>query len=313
MRRSQVMKLGTAALAYSALPTRSIAQTLTRINVGVSTDEDFAEAYYSRDKGFFAQAGLDANLLSLANGGALTAAVLSGSLDVATTNTGSMAAAHARNIPLVLIAPEGIYDDSKVTAALVVPKTSPIRTAKDLTGKRIAITTLHTLYHTALRNWIDKNGGNSYSVQYVEIPLPEQIGSMLTGRVDAVATVEPWISQAKAEVRVIGVPYGSIAKRFMISGWVTTPDWVSKNPATLKAFLSVVYRTAGWANQNPAEVPAILAKAFSIPVEKIESVPRATMGTKLDASLIQPVIDVEYKYKLLPKSFAAAELFYTKG
>lgn len=310
MKRSHALTLGAAALAACVRPARSAAAPLTTIKVGVSADEDFAEGYYAQDRGFYAQAGLDAQLLSLSNGGALTAAVISGSLDVATTNTGSMAAAHAHGIPLVLVAPEGVYDDSKLTAALVVPKSSPIRNAKDLTGKRIAVTTLHTLYHTCIRNWIDANGGNSYSVEYVEIPLSGQIPAMLAGRVDAVGTVEPWISQSQSLIRILGIPYASVAKRFMISGWVTTPNWASRNGETLKAFLAVMKRTAVWANANPDAVPPILAKAFGIPIQQILSVPRATMGTTLDPRLIQPVIDVEYKYKLIPERFSAAELFY---
>lgn len=310
MKRSHALTLGAAALAACVRPARSAAAPLTTIKVGVSADEDFAEGYYAQDRGFYAQAGLDAQLLSLSNGGALTAAVISGSLDVATTNTGSMAAAHAHGIPLVLVAPEGVYDDSKLTAALVVPKSSPIRNAKDLTGKRIAVTTLHTLYHTCIRNWIDANGGNSYSVEYVEIPLSGQIPAMMAGRVDAVGTVEPWISQSQSLIRILGIPYASVAKRFMISGWVTTPNWASRNGETLKAFLAVMKRTAVWANANPDAVPPILAKAFGIPIQQILSVPRATMGTTLDPRLIQPVIDVEYKYKLIPERFSAAELFY---
>lgn len=313
MKRSTAIRLTTAAFASISIPRVAHAASLTPIRVGVANDEDFAEGYYAKDRGFFENAGLDAQLTALSNGGALTAAVISGSLDVATTNTGSMAAAHAHGIPLVLLAPEGIYDNSKLTAALLVMKNSPIRNAKDLSGKAIAITTLHTLYHTAVRNWIDTNGGDSTAVQYVEIPLSVQVVAMREGRVDAVATVEPWISQAKADTRILGIPYDSIAKKFMISGWVTTRDWVKNNQATTRAFLSAIRKTADWANGNPSQIPAILSKNLHIPLEAIESIPRATMGTILDPSLLQPVIDVEYKYKLLPKSFAAAELFVGRG
>jgi NitT/TauT family transport system substrate-binding protein len=308
--RAQAIAASSAAAASVAAPTRVRSATLTPIKVGVANDEDFAEGYYAKDKGFFEQAGLDADLTSMANGGALTAAVVSGSLDIVTTNSGSMSTAHARGVPLVLLFPAGLYESAKTTAALMVMKNSPIQSAKDLTGKKVAMTTLNTLYHVSTRNWIDANGGDSSQVQFIEIPLSIHLIALRDGRVDAAAMVEPWVSPAKPEARMLGVPYDSIGKRFMIAGWVTTQDYITRNPATVKAFVSAIRKTADWANTHPAEIPPILARNLKVPLEQITSIPRATMGTALDPALIQPVIDAEYRYKLLPKSFSAAELFY---
>jgi len=307
--RARALALAAAATALAAVrPVR--AATLTPIKVGVANDEDFAEGYYAKDRGFFEAAGLDAELISLSNGGALTAAVVSGGLDIATTNTGSMSTAHARGVPLVLLAPEGIYESTKTTAALLVLKSSPIRSARDLSGKKIAITTLNTLYHVSTRNWIDTNGGDSSQVQFIEIPLSIHLIALRDGRVDASAMVEPWVSPARAEARILGIPYDSIAKKFMISGWVTTQSYIDRNTPTVRAFLSAIRKTADWANANPAQIPPILAKNLKIPLEEITGIPRATMGTTLDPAMIQPVIDAEFRYKLLPKTFAAAEMFY---
>jgi NitT/TauT family transport system substrate-binding protein len=307
--RPRALALAAAAASAAAIrPAR--AATLTPIKVGVANDEDFAEGYYAKDRGFFQQAGLDAELISLSNGGALTAAVVSGGLDIATTNTGSMSTAHARGVPLLLLAPEGVYESTKTTAALLVLKSSPIQSAKDLSGKKVAITTLNTLYHVATRNWIDTNGGDSSQVQFIEIPLSIHLIALRDGRVDASAMVEPWVSPARAEARILGVPYDSIAKKFMISGWVTTQNYIDRNTATVRAFLSAIRKTADWANANPSQIAPILAKNLKIPLEDITGIPRATMGTVLDPALIQPVIDAEFRYKLLPKSFAATEMFY---
>lgn len=307
--RAQAIAASAAAATSVAAPSL-VRAALIPISVGVANDEDFAEGYYAKDKGFFEQAGLDATLTSLSNGGALTAAVVSGGLDVVTTNTGSMSTAHARGVPLFLLFPAGLYDSSKMTAALMVMKNSPIRSARDLTGKKVAITTLNTLYHVSCRNWIDANGGDSSQVQFIEVPLSIHLIALRDGRVDAAAMVEPWVSPAKGEARMLGIPYDSIAKRFMIAGWVTAQDYISRNPAAVKAFVSAIRKTAEWANSHPDEIPPILARNLKIPLEQIAGIPRATMGTALDPALIQPVIDAEYRYKLVPKTFAAAELFY---
>jgi NitT/TauT family transport system substrate-binding protein len=304
------------AIAASAAATTLVAPAVVRsatlipINVGVANDEDFAEGYYAKDRGFFEQAGLDATLTSLSNGGALTAAVVSGSLDIVTTNTGSMSTAHARGVPLMLLFPAGLHDSAKTTAGMMVLKNSPIQSAKDLNGKKIAITTLNTLYHVSCRNWIDVNGGDSSQAQFIEIPLSLHLPALHDGRVDAAAMVEPWVTPAKAEARILGVPYDSIAKKFMIAGWVTTQDYITRNPAAVKAFVSAIRKTAEWANSHPLEIPPILARNLKVSLEQITGSPRATMGMALDPTLIQPVIDAEYRYKLIPKSFPAPEMFY---
>jgi NitT/TauT family transport system substrate-binding protein len=160
-----------------------------------------------------------------------------------------------------------------------------------------------------VQNWIDKNGGDSTSVQYLEIPLSAQLAALKAGRIDAAAMVEPWISHAKGDVTVLGKPYDSVADQFMISGWVTTKNWIHNNRPALEAFVATMRKTAEWANTNPKQTGPILSKYFKIPLSTIDAVPRTMMGITLDPKLIQPVIDMEYKYKLIPKTFAAAELF----
>jgi NitT/TauT family transport system substrate-binding protein len=301
--------LASSALMFATISIPRISRAATPLRVGCGPDEDFAEGFYATDMGFFQEAGIQPELTVLSSGAALSAAVLSGSLDVATTNMGSIISAHAHNIPLVIIAPEAIYSNTELSAALIVARDSSIHSAADLKGKTIAVSTLNTLFHTSVRNWIDKNGGSSSDVQFVEMPLSVHLPALRSGRIDASALVEPWLSQAKSETRVIGDPYSSVASRFMISCWVTSKSWRDDNRATLDTFQSVMRKTALWANRNPQLTPAILAKYFKVDLAVVQSIPRTQMGIRSDAALIQPVIDMEYRYKLTPVQFPASDMF----
>jgi len=311
MKRSNAVVLAGFCCAYPALAALARADAGTPIKVGASYDEDFAEGFFGKDSGLFERAGLDATVTGLQNGGALTAAVMSGALDVVTTNTGSMATAHAHGLPLVLIAPGANYSSSAMTAALLVLKDSPIRRAADLSGKKIAVTTLHTLYHTSVRNWIDQNGGDSQAAGYLELPLPTMLPALQENRVDAIASVEPWVTQAQPSTRVLAKPYDSVASAFMISGWVSTKTWCDANRDALRKFVRSVDAIADWANKNPLATAQIMSKYFSVPVETVASMQRTKMSRRLDPALIQPVIDVLYKYQLIDRQFIASELFVT--
>jgi len=307
MKRSTLLALSGSTLLSAALP--RLAGASTPIRVGCGPDEDFAEGYYATDMGFFQQAGLDPAITQMNSGAALSAATVSGSLDVATTNMGSIITAHARNIPLQIVGPEAIYSNRELSAALVVDKNSSIRSAADLTGKTVAVSTLNTLFHTSVRNWIDRNGGNSYEVQYVEMPLSAHVPALQAGRIDASALVEPWLSQGKAEVRVLGDPYASVASRFYISCWVASTGWIAQNPATIRTFVDVMKTTAKWANANPKLIAPILSKYLGVARSVIEAVPRTQMGLTLDPALVQPIINLLYRYKLIPELFGARDLF----
>jgi NitT/TauT family transport system substrate-binding protein len=62
---------------------------------------------------------------------------------------------------------------------------SPIKTAKDLNGKVIGVNGVRNISEIDTRTWVDKNGGNSSTVQFVELTFPEMAPAVLSGRVAA--------------------------------------------------------------------------------------------------------------------------------
>src|SRR5580658_3516311 len=128
-----------AALTGSGVQT-AWAQALTSLNIAAIPSDISGSPYYAADQGFFKQAGLDAQFLALANGPAITAAVLGGSADVGYSNVISLALAHARGLPITILFPANLHVHEAPTAGLLsVKKTSPIATAKDLDGKVMAV------------------------------------------------------------------------------------------------------------------------------------------------------------------------------
>jgi NitT/TauT family transport system substrate-binding protein len=278
--------------------------------LGTQTGESFAEGLYAHDAGFFERAGLNVELSFFNAGGAVTAAVVSGAIDVGVTNSGSMSAAHARGLPIYLLAPCTITSPGPgASTVIAVPKSSPLQTAKDLTGKTLCVSTVRDLQQAATMTWIDKNGGDSKSLTFVEIPISSQTAALLSGRIDAGVIIEPWITMSKNDLRIIAQPYQSIAPHILISGWITNKAWYEGNVATARAFVRALRTTAAWANKNHAATAVILEKYSKIPREVIATMNRLEIGENLDPKLIQPVIDATVRYGFLPKAFTAADLF----
>ena len=119
-----------------------------------------AQIYYAKELGFFAKNGLDATITEVRNGAASAAAIAGGAVDIGFSNGLSIAQGHERGIDFTVLAPAALSVAGKGTnAILVVGKTSPIRSGKDLNGKTVAIDVVGGFPQIAVRTWIDKNGG----------------------------------------------------------------------------------------------------------------------------------------------------------
>ena len=309
MKRFDAMALAAAAALY---PSVARAQSAAKVRVGYSAaGESLAQGLYAQEGGFFAKAGIDVELVSVNNGGAMTAGIVSDAIDIGPSNVASMAAAYAHGLLLNLFAPSIIISSSAPpTTVIGVSADSLLRGAKDFVGKTIACNTLRDLQQAAVMTWLDKNGGDSKTASFVEVPNAEQLGALAAKRVDAACLVEPFISSVKGGVRFIGRPYDSLGNQIMTFGWIANKGWYDANPALVKAIVGVLRDSAQWANHNPALTAAINSKYSQVPVDQITAQNRQVFADgKLDPRLIQPIIDASARYGFLPQGFAAGQLF----
>jgi NitT/TauT family transport system substrate-binding protein len=284
-----------------------LGQSLTEIKLATTPTDIGAQPFYAEDQGFFKAVGLDAQTQIISNGAAITAAVLGGSIDIAQSNVVSLALAHQTGLDVVAIAPAGIYFSKEPTSALVVPASSPIKTAKDLNGGVIACNGLNNISQIGPEAWLDKNGGDLTSYKWTDMPFPDMPGALATGRVAAALIAEPELSRALANGnRVLGYAYDGIASTFMIGAWFTTGAWAKAHPDIVKRYQKAMFASAVWANKNRADSAALLNKYTKIVVEP--SMKRTTYGEKFDPSLMQPLIDATAKYGKLKASFPAIDL-----
>jgi NitT/TauT family transport system substrate-binding protein len=306
MKRLEMLAGSAAVLA--AAPAG--AQNPPLIHLGTGLAEEKELPYYAQERGFFKQAGLEVEIEVMSDGGAATAAAVSGALDVAVTNTGSVALAYARGLPLYLVGPGSLYSPATPIAYLVTAPGGPIRTAKDLSGKTIGVTTLRDMIQAAGMAWIDKNGGDAKAAVFFEIPLAEMAAAIERKRIDAAIVVEPRYTDSKATYRVLGTPYDAVAggKRFMTSATIANKAWADKNPGLASRFTAALRATAQWANKNPSACGDILAKYSKVAPQTIALIPRLTWPETLEAADVQPVIDTTARYGMLPHAFAATDL-----
>jgi len=309
MKRSSILAaLGAAVLARP----RAVRAQSTTVRIGSAPIEEEALAYYAIEQGFFKRAGIDVDLTVSSNGGgAMSAAILGGSLDIGLTNTGSIASAHIHGLPLYLLACGSLYSPAAPISHVVVGKTLGIKNAKDLSGKTLAVSTVNDMLQAVTMAWIDQNGGDASTVRFVELTAAGIDAAIQAGRIDGGLLNEPFYARAKNDVQLLGLPYAAMAhgKSFQTIGMAANADWVARNPALAKKVATVLHEAAHWANTDHPDASTLLAKYTGIEPAMVTTFPRITWAETNDAAYIQPVIDLMVHYNILPKSFPAKDLF----
>ena len=158
--------------------------------------------------------------------------------------------------------------------------------------------------------WIDKNGGDSSTVKFVEMPFPEMPVALATGRVDSAFPAEPFITISKDSSRLFADAFAAVAPRFNLGIWVTSKPWAESHKELVSAFAGVMSKTAAWSNSNHAQSAAILAKYAKLEPSVVSSMARVPNATRLQATDMQPVIDLAVKYGTLSRNVPAEQLIY---
>lgn len=305
--RKHLLAAGVSAAALPlALGTRVSAQAAA-IRIGTTLNEGSGPVFYAADQGFFRKAGLDAEVIVLQNGAAVGAALAGGSLDVGTSSTFVFMNAFRHNLPYSIVAPGSLYRSDDPTTLLVVSANSPITSARDLNGKIVAGISLGATDQVAALKWIDQNGGDSKTIEFLESAPSTMVAGLESGRFAAAMLVDPQLTAAGTRVRSLGKAYDAIAKNFMLSVWFANNDWVSKNVDRVKRLNSALNEAAAWALASPEGAAASLEKWTKVTVQRT----RMRYANRLDPSLIQPVCDAAFKYKVIETPLDARSFFWT--
>jgi NitT/TauT family transport system substrate-binding protein len=280
-----------------------------QIVVAGAPNDSGGAIFYAQDLGMFKKAGLNVKIQAMNNPGSIAAAVVGGSVTIGTLTIPGIAIAREKGIPIVIIAPGPIYSSATPTSGIIVLKNSPFKKAADLNGKTIATRDLSNLSYYGGNNWIDKNGGDSKTIKWVEITDTQTVPALLAGRIDAASVSEPALDDAVhgGDARLFAAVYDAIGDKFLIGGNFTTEAYAKAHPEVVRAFERVIIEASKWANRNRSLSAKILEKYAGVPVPP--SATRVTYSERLRAADAQPVLDMLRAAGVLKTPLQAADLF----
>src|SRR5213594_372432 len=183
-------------------------------------------------------------------------AIFAGSLDVTYVGQGPALNAHFKsNGEEVRV----IAGAANAGAALVVKSDSPIKTAADFRGKKIATPQLGNTQDISCRAWLKAQGfkitQTGGDVTVLPTNNPDQLALLQSGGVDAVWTVEPWVTRLERDAN----------GRVFLEDKDTITTWFVSSVKFLRDRRDLAKKTADanveltkWIQQNEAEAQKLL-------------------------------------------------------
>jgi NitT/TauT family transport system substrate-binding protein len=283
----------------------------TKGKLGYMKIVDTAPMYVAMDRGFFKAAGLELETVPMAGGAVIVQGVTSGDLQIGWTNVISLYQAHVEGFDFKIIAGgatnvKGTHD----THALLVAKSSPVRGARDLEGKSVAVNTLNNIVHLMAMAWLDKNGASSAKVKFVEVPFPQMEAALVAGKIDAASVQEPFATAAIARdaARVLAHPWSDVAGRFLIASWFASERWLQKNRQTAQAFVTALNRGIDAIAADPKGARDAIVKWTGLSPDLAGKIALPVYDKIVSEKDLQATINLTQKYKLIPRTIKASEV-----
>lgn len=310
MKRAALLTLAASVLASAPARAQNAAAPVA-LRVGGSADMDAAPILYGVDAGVFRRFGLDVTFQKAASGSAVAAAVAGGALEIGKSSVVPLVSAHARGVPLTIVAPSVVHRVGLADSALMVAVDSPIHTARDLDGKAVSVAGLRDMQWLATHAWLDANGGDSSSVQFLEIPGASVANALAAGRIAAGTLSEPYITQALASgrARILAKMVDALGG-VMTTAFFTTVGFAAAHRDVVERFNRAIVEASAYCNTHPDEMTDVMSAFTGIDRSTLATMVRPAFALDLDPRSVQPIVNAAAKYGVIAGPFNAQELIF---
>lgn len=318
--RRAALALGSAGLAASAF---SVARAETpKIRIGYWPLSAGLPFYVALEKGFFKEVGLDVEGAKFASATQVVEAMIAGRIEGSANGVASAA------LGLGEITSPGLFkiicsnpsNKQFVLDEILVPVDSPIKSIKELAGKRVA--SGPGIQNIVLAKAIlEANGIKDPKI--IELPIGQHVPALAAGQIDAVYTLEPTgtIGRLKNISRILedGVISTYVLgdeKLPWFGGTATlTTVFMEKYPELVKPYVAAYAKGVKIVAEQPDEVRKYLKGYTGIEEGLANEVPlpgfkMATEFSETDLAAYQKFFDVFSDRGIFTRHIDVAPLFY---
>lgn len=217
--------------------------------------------YVAQEKGYFADAGLDVEIVQPPEDGA-EVLVASGKAQFGVSFQDSLMPAFTGDDALPVEAVAAVLQHN--TSGIISRKGEGMDRPKGLEGKKYATWNLD-LEKATLQNVVEADGGDFSKVELIPSTVTDEVSALQSKSVDAIWIFYGWAGIA-TEVAGLDTDYFAFkdinsAFDFYTPVIIGNREWMKENADTTKAFLSAAKKGYEFAIENPKDAADILCKA----------------------------------------------------
>jgi NitT/TauT family transport system substrate-binding protein len=245
MRRHKIVQAVVAATIVTLSGAATSAQELVRIGLAVPHNAAYVQFYAADTLGFYKDAGVKAELTIYRGGAASQEALSAGAADIITYFGAGVALAVSKGAKEKIVA---AIDPTPHGWQFLVLANSPIKTLKDLDGKKVGVATkAGTADMFAL--WIADQAGAR--VQTIPVGGGGMVPALRAGQVDAIAMFPGLSLQlvATGEARSL-MDIGKEMEPTLPDVIVASQEMMDKRPQAVRGTLAALYKAVGHLRNN---------------------------------------------------------------
>ncbi len=248
-----------SSLLFTLWSCTKSSQSLEKLTIAEASTAIFALLYIADEEGYFKDERLEVNYNTFTSGKDALNSAIKGESDIATVY----------ETPVVLKTYEGVdlsvistLHYSNMNTGIVVKKDRGIETPEDLVGKKIGVTK-NTNGEFFLQLFLTNHGIDIAQVTSVDTKPYDMVEALKSGEVDAIATWNPHIHNAKKtfKEKEIDIFYSDIYRE--ISMLVGRREVVSEKHEAMKRLLKAILKAESFLNANPEKALDIVVKRLS--------------------------------------------------
>ena len=258
-----------------------------------------------------AEQGVDVQWTEFPGGPQLLEGLNVGSIDFGVTGETPPVFAQAAGADLLYVAYE---PPAPTSEAILVPKDSPIKSVKDLKGKKVVLNKGSNVHYLLVRALED--AGLKYSdIQTIFLPPADARAAFERGSADAWVIWDPYQAAAEQQLQARTLRDASgIADNHQF--YLATKPYAEQHPKVIEALIEEVRDVGEWAKANPEEVSRQVAPILGLPVDITRTaVQRQGYGAQFltpdVVSAQQKIADSFYQLKLIPKPLVVKDVIWT--
>ena len=283
----------------------------TEVTILYSRAAEQLSLWVAQDEGFFEENGLDVTLEEATGASQVPVAISGGSAQMGYETGPDFLGAVDQGIDLTVVSGLSVDNAENPRVALIASKDSGITDVEGIAGKRIAVPSLNTSSHLSTLYLLERDGVDTGSISFVEVPFQQMADALNGGRVDAAVAVHPFIGLLKSQGHTPIIEQYADADQSMLVVFLSADrGWAEDNPDVIEAVRTSLEQANEFIAAEPEASRAIMQTYSGLPPEIIEKIPFPNLDTAVTPEQLDFFIGLMKDQDLLSGELDAAELIH---